>query len=160
MRLQTAETAGHLNAGDSLATLTDSAYRKVTVPAPSKVRRSAPLPAVVNHGRWLVECDRAGCGGAMYASEQDHRFLCPECGNADQGGQWRPVTWPTNLPAIAAVLELRLDPATANWAPGETLEELRAENLRHGFDPGRSDPAPDQARLGLRPGGESPTVEP
>lgn len=160
MRLQTAETVGHLGAGGTMADLAGRFYGAVTVPPPSKVKRSAPLPAVVNHGRWLVECDRPGCGGAMLASEQDHRFLCPSCGNADQGGQWRPVVWPTNLPAIAAVLELRIDPATANWTPGETLEELRVENVRHGIDPGRSDPAPAQARLGLRPGGESPTVEP
>lgn len=89
---------------------------------------SVAVPVVANHARWVVECP--DCHGAQLASPSDRRFMCDTCGNASVGGKWRPVTWPTDQDAIAAILADR--PAeNQNWQPGESIKALRAENGQH-----------------------------
>lgn len=83
----------------------------------------------VNHGRWVVECP--DCPGAQLASRADRRFLCNYCGNAAIGGLWRPVVWPKAVSSIEAELEKR-PTRSANWLPGETVSELRAETDANG----------------------------
>lgn len=87
--------------------------------------KSAALEVVVNHGRWIVECP--DCHDAQLASRHDPRFMCVACGNASVGGKWRRVTWPAKANQIEELLEVRVA-ALQNWAPGETVADLKAEN--------------------------------
>lgn len=91
-----------------------------------------PLAACINHGRWVVICE---CGDAQLASADDPRFFCVSCLNERQGGKWRPVTWPEQRSDIEQVLRERFT-EHANWLPGETVEQLRAENVENGVSNG------------------------
>jgi hypothetical protein len=42
------------------------------------------------------------------------------------------VLWPDNFADIVSVLMLRPDPFTRSWEPGETVEDLVADNIAHG----------------------------
>lgn len=100
---------------------------------PSDQVAGVPVPAVVNHGRWIVRCpvfiddaNRTTCSGAQIASRDDHRFFCVECGNPHVDGRWLPVAWPDDPDAIDAALAVR--PVTyQNWE-GEPVETLLADN--------------------------------
>jgi hypothetical protein len=83
------------------------------------------IEVYANHGRWVVECPT--CHGAQLAVRTDPRFMCVNCGNASVGGVWRPVIWPKDHPEIEAILDARPMPHTRNWAPGETVKDLRRE---------------------------------
>jgi hypothetical protein len=76
-----------------------------------------------NHGRWIVLCPV--CGGAELASETVHRFVCIDCG----AGPFETV-WPADREQIEAVLMDRPE-ENRNWFPGETVDELVAENEEH-----------------------------
>lgn len=89
-------------------------------------------PAIVNHGRWIVECPFPNCGGAQAASRTDPRFLCITCGNVGASNRWVRVVWPDHPEAIEDVLAPR-PPMNRNWRPGETLEQLELENVGHGI---------------------------
>jgi hypothetical protein len=99
---------------------------------------AAPMVARVNHGHWIASCE---CGSEGEPSPGCVVWLdwpigwCVRCGNAGAGGRWRPVVVPDSPTAlaIAAVLDLRPDPATQNWEPGESVAELVAENAAHGL---------------------------
>jgi hypothetical protein len=93
-----------------------------------------PLEAVVNQGRWVVECDV--CSSAQLTDPDDRRFFCVRCLNAQNQGRWRPVTWPEVIAAIEQALEARPDEGTRNWSVSETLADLQAENQAHGVEVG------------------------
>lgn len=82
-----------------------------------------PLKVILNHGRWIVQCP--DCNGGQFASEEDKRFLCNECGNIAAGRLWRAIEWPKNRHGIEAAVEVR-KVANQNWLPGETVEDLQA----------------------------------
>lgn len=90
----------------------------------------APIPAFVNHGRWLAQCQT--CRSAEYVDLDQLLFMCCACWNFDYGCQWRRVLLPKNWKAIEKLLLLRPDPDTRNWEPGERLTLLRADNKAHG----------------------------
>lgn len=94
----------------------------------ASVAPDASVQVSVNHGRWVVDCP--DCAGAQLACKTDHRFMCNECGNVVIGGLWRPVEWPEDKVGlgIEAALKVR-PPANQNWVPGETVDDLLAENL-------------------------------
>jgi hypothetical protein len=94
--------------------------------APNLPKEIAPfsLPAVVNHGRWIVECP---CGGAQLASRTDKRFFCIDCGNVAFEGKWVHVEWPDEAEEIEAELDQRFYPKQRNWRPGQTSKDLRDE---------------------------------
>lgn len=85
-----------------------------------------PVTARVNHGRWIGDCPVCHVG-AQLLSRTDHRMCCAECFCG-----WFPVVWPADVDDIEALLERRLNPATRNWSPGETVTDLSAENACHG----------------------------
>ncbi len=95
----------------------------------------------VNHGRWVVECDAADCRGAIDVSQRlsaagvvcDCRDRTACYHQTDPCGHIIRIDWPTDLEAIDRVLALRVDPITRNWLLGETVEDLKAENLLHGM---------------------------
>ena len=92
--------------------------------------QGTPIPAVVNAGRWVVQCP--DCTGAQMCAVSDPRFLCVNCLNAGNGGQWRPVAVPANRTAIEALLLVRPLAVNRNWLPGETVAHLQAENTAAG----------------------------
>lgn len=86
------------------------------------------LTPIVNHGRWIVNCPF--CPSAEYASLEDRRFFCTDCGNPLVGGAWLPVRWPAHHAEIERLLVSR--PRTArNWMPHESLKDLERENVVH-----------------------------
>ena len=98
-------------------------------------------PVYVNHGRWVVECPAADCRAAIDVSDRlewgvvtcdcQDRSVCYH--NADPCGHKILVGWPTNWQEIDRILGAREDPLNRNWLPGETVEDLKAENLLHGM---------------------------
>lgn len=90
---------------------------------------SEPAYAFVAQGRWSVACE---CRSSQYASKQDRRFFCVECGNAVQRGRWRPVVFPDNADQIERALLSRPLVRTRNWRPGESIDGLATENREHG----------------------------
>lgn len=85
-----------------------------------------PVPAVANHGRWIVRCP--DCHGAQLTHPADPRFLCNDCGNVGNARAFRPVAWPKDHEKISALLDERAEEALRSWVPGETVADLRAEN--------------------------------
>lgn len=98
---------------------------KITGDLPTVTAAGPIVRAFVNYGRWLVQCP--WCPSAEYASMGDHRFFCTDCGNAPVGGAWVPVQWPEEYREIDAALAGR-PKMNRNWAPGETMSQLAAEN--------------------------------
>ena len=97
---------------------------------PTQASAVETVTPVVNHGRWLIPCP--WCFSAAMASRDDHRFYCVECRNVGVGGKWVPVKWPESKDEIEALLVMRHDPRTRNWAPPETVADLLAENESRG----------------------------
>lgn len=83
--------------------------------------------AVVNHGRWIVECP--WCPSARLAAP-GRPFWCPSCGNAQVGGQAVAVVWPDDPAGVERVLMVR-PVGNRNMLAGETLEVLVGENEAH-----------------------------
>ena len=105
---------------------------------PTAGNTSGEVAARINHGRWLVDCP--GCNSALVVDLSAPVFMCVECGNAGNEGQWFKVTVPTNRKAIETELLKRpwngRNPASAvnrNWEPGETVAALKKENTEHGI---------------------------
>ncbi len=97
-------------------------------------------PVYVNQGRWVVECDADNCRGAIDVSGRYIAGIRCDCKDrtacyhkADPCGHIIRLDWPADLEAIDRVLARRPDPSTRNWLPGETVEDLKAENLLHGM---------------------------
>jgi hypothetical protein len=89
-----------------------------TVPPLSVVADVEPAPVRVDWGRWIADCP---CGGAeMVWLEGPHQIWCARCGNADLGGQWRPVVLPERVHEIMAELEALPRLSDRNWRPAES----------------------------------------
>lgn len=108
--------------------------------------------AYMNHGRWVAACPRPGCMNAeMFGRCDDgtmggleaQRFTCRTHDHTSDGrrvtyggcGLKCPVDWPANIADLERVLLARPVPTNRNWRPGETLEELVAQNFEHGIVP-------------------------
>ncbi|HEY5986438.1 MAG TPA: hypothetical protein VIV12_08690 [Streptosporangiaceae bacterium] len=96
----------------------------------------------VNGGLWVAMCPRPGCHNAeMFGRCTDGSvgglsggsFRC----RAEKGGCGLvcDASWPPNVDDIERLLKLRPVPATRNWLPTETLEDLLVENATHGCLP-------------------------
>jgi hypothetical protein len=95
--------------------------------------------AYVSMGVWVAGCPRPWCIHA------DHCGPGPQTGRV--GGLtldlWHcfrcglvcPADWPAAAADINALLAARPQPETRNWLPGETVEDLLAENAIHGLLP-------------------------
>ena len=96
------------------------------------------IEAKINQGRWIVECPNTGCGGALCISSRQPYFICLECASPENGGRWYRIHFPPQKKVIEGILLKRpaRDPWLAsnrNWAPSETVAELRAENRARGL---------------------------
>ena len=82
--------------------------------------KGGTVDAYVNHNRWVADCP---CGGAELVNDQP--MLCGSCGVEHT------VSYPAERRSIETLLNHRLEPNTRNWK-GETVDTLKAENIRHG----------------------------
>lgn len=107
------------------------AVLNITLGDPAKPAK-APVKAVVDASRWIAHCE---CGGAEHIDPQTRLFMCGACFNAAQKHRWRMVVVPNErtVQAIEKILMFRPNPLTRNWNPGESVAELAAENVAHGF---------------------------
>ena len=85
----------------------------------------AKVKAFVNHGRWIAQCP--GCNSAVVQPAGDKKYACSECGATHS------VSWPKTSSEINTILAPR-PLLNQNWLPGETLDDLRAENAAHGVN--------------------------
>lgn len=86
--------------------------------------------AHANWGRWVVLCSGPFCFAAQQVYPGQTLVTCQACETT-----LGPLIWPADPDAIEAILMLRPDMRTRNWHPGESLEDLLAENVAHGIDP-------------------------
>lgn len=96
----------------------------------------------MNGGRWIARCPRPGCAGAESFGRCDDgtaggltgdSFTCrPQYGGC---GLRCAARWPAQVEDIERLTLARPVPTTRNWVPGETLEQLLAENMAHGLMP-------------------------
>lgn len=122
----------------SLRDYRDGFRRHMMVTNRREKPQSEPLHSGIDCGRWIVNCV---CGGGI-ALHPDWQFAaCLTCGRS-----WSKVIFPT--PEFMARLEvifrqrppgsIRHDPRRFwSWWPDETLEQLTAENIEHGWTPPR-----------------------
>jgi hypothetical protein len=82
------------------------------------------IPAYVNHGRWLADCQT--CGKGMFTHPVWRMACCAEC-----GAVYRAVDFPEQLDTITRLLLERPCRENQNWRTGETLFELKLENFFH-----------------------------
>jgi hypothetical protein len=98
-----------------------------------------PLDVEVNHGIWIWRCpckigseiDPPIGGGVAFSGVP--LGWCARCENADVNGRWRPLRFPSEHDAIERLLTLRPEPATRSWWPGETVDDLAAQNAAEGL---------------------------
>ena len=91
------------------------------------------MMALLNHGRWVVDCPADDCVAVLFADRPacecrdvsvcDHPSI--PCGAPVE------ATFPPRRDDIDRLLNVR-PRVNRNWLPGETLAELKRENLIHG----------------------------
>lgn len=84
--------------------------------------------AEANWGRWIARCVRPWCTNAVALEPGQVEF---QCAGADSCGMSAVIVWPADVDAIETVLAMRPVRRTQNWLPGETIEQLLAENAAH-----------------------------
>ncbi len=92
------------------------------------------MNAYYNHGRWVVECPAQDCRAALLAPatvcDCRDEMVCDHpqvpCGTLSR------TVMPKNAGEIQRLLDFRPKRVNRNWLPGETLEELKAENVTNG----------------------------
>ena len=89
--------------------------------------------AEANWGAWKARCPRPWCTNAIALEPGQVEFMC--IGGPDACGYTTVVIWPADPQAIEAILAMRPVRRTQNWLPGETLEDLIAENAANGCIP-------------------------
>lgn len=89
---------------------------------------SGAVQARHNWNRWVADC--MTCRSALTVPPGTEFAGCWDC-----GGTIGPICWPNDPAGIEAILSYRPDPNTRSWEPGETLEDLLAENFTHGCVP-------------------------
>jgi len=100
------------------------------LPPVADVAEDAPIFARINGGRWIVVCD---CGMSEAVWLALPLFYCHNCWNTAIGGRWRPVAVPADRDEIQRLLVMRPYVNRA-WIPGESVEDVRADNLAHGLE--------------------------
>lgn len=87
------------------------------------------LTANVSSGRWVADCP--ACGGGIALWKENPRACCLTCGTV-----YNAIFWPDDneLEAAEALLMAR-ESQNRGWRRdiGETLDDLRQENLTHGL---------------------------
>lgn len=81
-----------------------------------------PLAARVDGGTWLVDCE---CGAGNAVDPEDRVALCFGCGAVHEGVE---VPDPAGIKTIEKLLLARPTQKLRGWRPGETANDLLAEN--------------------------------
>lgn len=93
-------------------------------------KKTPPVMAFVNHGRWVANCE---CGGCEVVDRKDPVFMCFSCANFGAGeGELRPVIFPDDAGRIEAALKIR-DKQNRNCNLGQAASSLEVENVEHGL---------------------------
>lgn len=102
-----------------------------TAPALTSVAESNPLPASIERGNWVVQCDNGrGCEAVFLDSLL---MFCSVCWNSSVGNRWRPVSMPDT--ATRSEIERLLGYRTVDqrWWTTESIATLQAENTSLGL---------------------------
>lgn len=86
-------------------------------------RSEATLDAYISHGRWVADCF---CGGGIVASPELVEAACTDCATVF------PIRFPEARPEIEQALLARPEEKNRNWRPGESIDQIQAENAEHG----------------------------
>lgn len=97
-------------------------------------KRGAFVLAVVNHGRWIVECPTPQCGGAEQVDPDWPVYVC--AGGDGCGVGPLTVAFPEGWQEVETELLARPAAATRNFLPHETVADLRRENEMHAAEIG------------------------
>jgi len=104
---------------------------KNRVPIPAPDHCEGEVYAELHRGLWIARCPEESCSCAWAVTSVAPRFFCGEC-----GAGWFTVVFPPNKAAIIREVMKRPIPRRgllhANWVPGETMKQLRAETLAQG----------------------------
>jgi hypothetical protein len=106
---------------------------KGPLPPDSQIQPGS-INAYINEGRWIADC-YAGCGGALLVTPADPWFFCCECGSG-----WYQIVFPGKITRTKIEAELMKRPTiggvprTRNWIVGETVDQLKVQNLEHGVE--------------------------
>lgn len=86
------------------------------------------LVARVDHGRWVADCPACNSGVALTPGVNEAFCFGQGCGH-----RFTVIEWPaaSDVEEIERTLRARPKIVTRNWAPTETLTNLRAENRAH-----------------------------
>lgn len=99
----------------------------ITIDLRDKAGEVAPQ---VIRSQWVVECP--WCAGAIVVNPGSW-YLCVECLNADNSGKVARIIDPPDRTEVERLLNLRPNFQNRNWLTGETVENIRAENIAHGI---------------------------
>jgi hypothetical protein len=94
-------------------------------PAYAEVNPLTPSEAVA---RWVARCPDCPGGSSYVWIDGPHVMWCLACTNEAIAHKWRRVTVPADRLEIERLLSLRPRSSQRAWLPGETVEQLRAEN--------------------------------
>lgn len=98
----------------------------------------------MNWGRWVADCPRVDCASAerfgpdpttnVMGGLTETSFHCQE--RYGGCGMLTAAHWPneTDRAVIEMLLGSRPVPATRNWAPGESIQDLLMEGIANGLD--------------------------
>jgi len=84
------------------------------------------VDAYVNHGRWVADCPT--CASGLAVDPDAPEAPCLSCGSIHR------VRAPRVYKAIERALLVR-PVHNRNWLPGETVADIRTENMAHGLPP-------------------------
>jgi len=84
----------------------------------------APIAAQIRGNAWVIQCE---CGAGNATDPQWQIACCFACGAVH-----RQVVFPKDAAAIEKVLLERPKVQNRHWMPGETVDDLIAENVAHG----------------------------
>ena len=87
-----------------------------------------------NWGRWVADCPNTACRNAEDIAGSVFHCSCRAAGACAHDGACRtvaPIDWPDDVDEINRLLALRTSPANRNWLPGESVDDLRTENIEH-----------------------------
>ena len=94
------------------------------------------IQAQVTGGLWYATCP--DCKTAIIVDDQEPVLFCVTCLCAKNDGHPYEVSF-AGQREIEDLFAKRKDPRTRNWLPGETIEELKAEQLERGeLAPGKT----------------------
>ena len=99
------------------------------------IESTTPLPARLEHGRWIADCQ---CGGGVACDLSMGVAVCflhrdpDDPTGAVETRIHTAIVWPANRGRIEALLEKRGLNRNRNWRLGETEADLARENAAHG----------------------------